>query len=168
MQDYLNEHWGSLFRYACLVVGNLHDAEDVLQNVLSRTYPRWHEVCNRGDPGAYLRKAVINERTSAWRKNRHTTPRADLDSDLAGGKDSIENRTLDSVLVAQLLDTFPVNERAVLVLRYLEGWDYSSIGAVCDISEAAARSLVRRALTRARGILADDESLSSEGDHGRK
>jgi len=64
-----------LLRFATLLTGSRTDAEDLVQTALTATYARWSHVADR-DPGAYVRRAIVNARTSAWRRTRRATPRS--------------------------------------------------------------------------------------------
>lgn len=57
-----------LFRVAMALTGTHHAAEDLLQDVLARTYVRWRQV--RGDPEAYVRRALYHAQVTAWRRRR--------------------------------------------------------------------------------------------------
>ncbi len=60
----------SLLRLAFVLTGNAADAEDVVQDALSRALPRWSRISRVEDPNAYVRRMVINAHTSRWRKFR--------------------------------------------------------------------------------------------------
>lgn len=60
----------SLMRLAYVLTGNRADAEDVVQDALSRALPRWERIRVVEDPDAYMRRMVINAHTSWWRRFR--------------------------------------------------------------------------------------------------
>lgn len=51
-----------------MIVGNAATAEEVVQEVLGRTYQRWAKVSAMDRPGAWVRRAVINQAISVARR----------------------------------------------------------------------------------------------------
>ncbi|MDR1431527.1 MAG: hypothetical protein LBI99_05350, partial [Propionibacteriaceae bacterium] len=54
--------------FAFLVIGNREDARDAVQDALLGALRRWQFVGN--DPGAYVRRSIVNASITAWRKRR--------------------------------------------------------------------------------------------------
>src|SRR4051794_19408332 len=57
----------SLLRTAWFLTGDAHRAEELTQQALVRTYAAWSRV-RRGDPGAYARRVLVNQRVDTWRR----------------------------------------------------------------------------------------------------
>ena len=53
-----------LLRFAHALTGDPHTAADLVQDALVRTGMRWSRLDHNGDPEAYVRRAIINGRTS--------------------------------------------------------------------------------------------------------
>src|SRR3954465_12935579 len=68
----------ALLRFAHAVTGDPHTAADLVQDALERTGIRWSSLDRNGDPEAYVRRAIVNGRTSRWRKLRRETLVDDL------------------------------------------------------------------------------------------
>ncbi len=140
-----------LLRFATLLTGSRTDAEDLVQTALTATYARWSHVADR-DPGAYVRRAIVNARTSAWRRTRRATPVAEL-PELAG-PDAFAPSDDRAALRAALAGlTRP--QRTVLLLRHLEGWDYGEIADALSLPRATVRSHHARGLARLREQLGE-------------
>lgn len=60
----------ALSRTAYLLTGDHETAAELLQAALVATAMHWRRVARGGNPEAYLRKAMVNQRTSWWRRNR--------------------------------------------------------------------------------------------------
>lgn len=56
-----------LLRVAHLLTGDRHRGEDLLQDVLVKTYARWSRI--RGDPDAYVRQGLLNAGRTHWRRH---------------------------------------------------------------------------------------------------
>jgi len=59
----------ALSRFAYLLTGDHHLAEDLLQSALANTYRHWRRIRD-DNPRAYVRRAMVNEHTSWWRRVR--------------------------------------------------------------------------------------------------
>ncbi len=69
----------AMLRLAYTLTGNASDAEDVVQDALSRALPRWDRISRVDNIDAYVRRMVINAHTSWWRKwRRRESPTAEV------------------------------------------------------------------------------------------
>ncbi len=83
-----------LLRLAFLLTGDRRDAEDLVQEALSRAYSRWERIVRLEDPDAYVRRMIVNGHTSTWRKfRRRELPFGDVPADhlLAPASDASES-----------------------------------------------------------------------------
>ena len=71
-RDFMRGRWSVMVRLAYGLTGDLGHAEDVAQSAFARAYASWSRVARTGDPDAYVRKIVINENLSRFRKRRGT------------------------------------------------------------------------------------------------
>src|SRR5712675_1875723 len=78
---FMRGRWPAMVRRAYALTGDAGHAEDVTQAAFARAYGSWGRVRRAGDPDAYVRRIVINEHRSRFRK--HRVPE-DLHGDLAG------------------------------------------------------------------------------------
>lgn len=159
--QYVAARGPALLRLGYVLTGNAADAEDVVQDALSRAYPRWSRVSAAEDVDAYVRRMVVNAHVSWWRRfrrrespvetvrDRHEPTGADAaDAVLAGMSDQRLWRAC-----AEL----PRQQRVAVVLRYYEQLSYAEIAALTDCAEPTARSRVFRGLGALRDLL-DEES----------
>lgn len=135
-----------LTRIAYLMAGDWQQAEDVVQTVLARLYPRWSKVSERGDPAGYVRaallNAVIDERRRPWRRERSVPDFAD---DAAATAQAVDAH--DAVAA---LARIPARQRAVVVLRYLEGLSVAEVAHELGISEGTVKSQAARGIAAVR------------------
>src|SRR6185312_14937743 len=113
-RQFVTMRYADLLRLAYALTGSAHDAEDLLQGSLAKVMRRWSRV---DDPMAYLRRVMINQRTSGWRRlRRREVVTADPpDRTVADGADAVTER--QTVLAA--LRSLPPRMRAVVALRYV-------------------------------------------------
>ncbi|MGH3662288.1 MAG: sigma factor [Micromonosporaceae bacterium] len=63
-REFVEDSGPALSRTAYLLCGDRQHAEDLLQTALARTVARWPQVRQGGYPAAYVRRVMVNERTS--------------------------------------------------------------------------------------------------------
>jgi len=144
-----------LLRFAYLVTGSQHAAEDAVQAALTRACEKWSRVGCTHDPDSYVRRMVVNEHISTWRRSgRREVAVAEVRDtvvvDAAAG-------VADSDAVWRMCSALPRRQRAAVVLRFYEDLEYAEIAALLDCSEATVRSHVHRALTSLRASLTSQE-----------
>lgn len=144
--DWVHTGAPRLARFAYLVCGDAALAEDLTQDVLVEAYARWSRLDAVLDIDAYLRRAVVNRRTSWWRKiGRREALAAEVSPDRPAGP----THERDDEVWSALLE-LPERQRAAVVLRFYEHLSYAEVAGTLDCKEATARSLVHRALEQLR------------------
>jgi len=150
----------SLLRFAYLVSGDRHAAEDLVQSALAKAYRRWAAVSAAEHPEAYVRRIVVREHLS-WRRLRSSGEV--VTADPAGGSTTVPpGSTIEARDAAwQLLATLPRQQRAVLVLRFYEDLDDDTVARVLSCSPSTVRSNAARGLAALRRLLptVDAEAL---------
>ena len=151
-EEFVREHATSLLKTSYLLTGDRGRAEDLLQDTLTRLYPRWSRVESAQNPVAYVRRSLTNEFLNARRRrvlhivdidvSDHHEPLPDIG-------DAIATRD-ETILLLRILND---RQRAAVVMRYFDDLDDSEIATALDCREATVRSLVSRALIRMRAAL---------------
>lgn len=142
---YVDARGQHLVRVAYLLTGDQQLAQDLVQGVLSRALLSWSRLSQLDDIDAYLRRAVVNARTSWWRRvTRHESPVELLPVIVAPAP------TEDRAALVGELARLPYGQRAVLVLRYFEDLPDAQIASILGCAEATVRSHARRGLTTLR------------------
>lgn len=62
--------WPYLVRVAYLLTGDRHDAEDLAQVVLTKTYRSWRRVRRANNVDAYMRRILATSNADRFRKRR--------------------------------------------------------------------------------------------------
>jgi RNA polymerase sigma-70 factor (sigma-E family) len=142
----------ALLRFAYLLAGDRHLAEDLVQEALLRAHRRWSTIHSREGPEPYLRKAVLRAFLS-WRRRRVSTELAVADVPDRPDRDRLDDRTVDRDEMWLLLRQLPRAQRAVLVLRYYEDLPDADIADLLGCSPATVRVHAFKALGRLRATL---------------
>ncbi|MCM3556846.1 SigE family RNA polymerase sigma factor [Janibacter melonis] len=154
-EEFVRARHSSLLRYAYVLCGDPHLAQDLVQQALARCYPRWSQL-SAGRPEAYVRRAVttafIDEtRRPSWRREIRTElpERADQRDRFR----SVDTR--DALLVA--MDDLSPAQKAVLAMSYLEDLPDDEIAEALGLQRATVRSHRARGLTALRDVLTAQE-----------
>ena len=148
--EFVRARMPALLRFAHALTGDPHVAADLVQDALERTGMRWSRLDRLGDPEAYVRRAIVNGRTSRWRKLRRET----LVEDMPDRRPAADPYRRDEQLW-RLLGTLPRKQRAVLVLRYYEDLSEEQIAATLGCAPGTVKSQASKALAKLRLALAD-------------
>ena len=154
---YLAARQPALLRTAYALTGNRADAEDLLQTALAKLYLAWGRVRDREAVDAYVRRILVNENNSLWRrafKRREVAVESVPDR-----ADHVETAAHDSTLWS-FVQSLPPKQRAVLVLRYYEELTEAETADVLGISVGTVKSQTSRALAALRART--PRSLSGE------
>lgn len=145
---------GQLLGFAVLLVSNRHDAEDLVQQALLRTAGRWPAA--RQSPAGYSRTVLLNLARDRWRARLRRDAEM-LSPDLTALPSAMDApaAVLDRQLLLQACRRLPLQQRAVLVLRFWEDRSVEETAAVLGCTAGTVKSHTHRALAQLRGALAD-------------
>lgn len=146
--EFLTERTAALLRFATVVTGDPHQAEDVVQDVLVKAYGRWDHVGQLDHPEAYLRRMIVNAHISWWRR-RTPTARGAFELDDISVPDHADQVTRRSELVG-LVRRLPRKQRAAVALRYYADHTDAEIAEILGCSTSTVRSQIARALVKLR------------------
>ena len=66
---WVTDHHRPLLDFAQLIAGDASTGEDLLQTALARAYLKWSKISARGErPLGYVRRIIVNENASLWRR----------------------------------------------------------------------------------------------------
>lgn len=132
-----------LLRSAYLLTGDLHRAEDLVQEALVKVAMRWDRL-REGNPTAYARTILVRDQISWWRRRREvlveevaTGPAVSSDPDVA----MVVRRSLQRLTPAQ---------RAVVVLRHFDDLSVEETAAILRVAPGTVKSQNAAALARLR------------------
>jgi RNA polymerase sigma factor (sigma-70 family) len=109
-----------LVRLAFLLCGDERRAEDSVAEAFARVYPRWRRG-GLDDADAYLRRAVVNQLRSGWRRLLVERRHAAAASGDERGQLAHADRSADHGELLWALAQLTHRQRAAIVLRFYEG-----------------------------------------------
>ncbi|MFD7715283.1 SigE family RNA polymerase sigma factor [Streptomyces sp. NPDC059814] len=140
-----------LLRAARSLTANPSDAEDLLQTALTKTYVAWERIEDHRALDGYVRRALLNTRTSQWRKRKVDEFACEEvpEQETAPGPDPAEQQSLHDAMWRAVL-RLPDRQRAMVVLRYYEDLSEAQTAEVLGVSVGTVKSAVSRALGKLR------------------
>ncbi|MFD7287866.1 SigE family RNA polymerase sigma factor [Streptomyces sp. NPDC059863] len=155
--SYVRARGPVLLRTARSLTSNPCDAEDLLQTALTKTYVAWDRIEDHRALDGYVRRALLNTRTSQWRKRKVDEFACEELPEPAGQPepDPAEQQVLHDAMWRAVM-RLPDRQRAMVVLRYYEDLSEAQTAEVLGVSVGTVKSAVSRAL----GKLREDPELS--------
>ncbi|GAQ66711.1 RNA polymerase sigma-E factor [Streptomyces scabiei] len=140
-----------LLRTARSLTANPCDAEDLLQTALAKTYVAWERIEDHRALDGYVRRALLNTRTSQWRKRKVDEFACDELPEPEGTQaaDPAEQQALHDAMWRAIMK-LPARQRAMVVLRYYEDLSEVQTAEVLGVSVGTVKSAVSRALGKLR------------------
>jgi RNA polymerase sigma-70 factor, ECF subfamily len=142
-----------------LVTGNLQDAEDVVQEALTRAAVRWSWLRRYRVPEAWVRRVAMNLASDGFRRVRRRLVVA------VGLRVELEGRqrlVAELPGLAEALGALPMAQRKVVVLHHLLDLPVDQVAVELGVPVGTVKSR----LARARGALA--RLLAAEAEAGRR
>jgi RNA polymerase sigma factor (sigma-70 family) len=147
---YVKHNQAGLVRYATLLSGSVAHGEDLVQDVLTRLFPRWAALVGRpGNHHAYVRRAITNEYLS-WRRRWSTRNIHLADDDVLASVTEDPWSGLHEDGLWHVLQELPRQQRAALILRYYEGLTDAEIADALACKQVTVRAYISRGLTTLR------------------
>ncbi|WP_374192819.1 SigE family RNA polymerase sigma factor [Streptomyces sp. MBT62] len=150
--SYMRARQPVLLRTARSLTANASDAEDLLQTALTKTYVAWERIEDHRALDGYVRRALLNTRTSQWRKRKvdefacEELPEPETGG---GAEDPAEQQALHDAMW-RAIAKLPDRQRAMVVLRYYEDLSEVQTAEVLGVSVGTVKSAVSRALGKLR------------------
>ena len=161
--SYVAARRAQLFRTACLLCGDPHRAEDIVQDALARLYGAWDRVSRMDNVDGYVRRIIVNahysdRRRPWWRESAAEPPDVPL-------KPGFPLEDADAIRSA--LTALPPGQRRVIVLRHIWNLTIAETAAELGISTGTVKSQSTDALAALRRALAPSFGVALETEADR-
>jgi RNA polymerase sigma-70 factor (ECF subfamily) len=173
-EELVRRYGNMVYNLALRLTGNRADAEDLAQDALLKGIRGLSAFRGEADPGTWLYRITVN----AWKNQLRAKPKWNFlrffssesedavlnePTDVPGPDPTPENEAVASEkkrLIERAMAKLTAEERAVLVLRELNGRSYDEISRSLDIPLGTVKSR----LARARDLLAKELSEEEKSD----
>jgi RNA polymerase sigma-70 factor (sigma-E family) len=142
--EWVAGHERQLLRSAYLLCGDLHRAQDLVQEALVKVALRWPRLRD-GNPTAYARTIIVHDHVSWWRRHRREVATAETVESAPAAIDA------EAVLVVRrALARLTPRQRAVLVLRHFDDLTERETADILGVNVGTVKSTNAAALARLR------------------
>lgn len=142
------------------IVGDRHQAEEIVQDAFERCYRRWRKVSKLDRPGAWVRRVAINAAISSGRRTTSERRAVDRLGARAGTEAGTGPDPLDALADAGIwaeVRALPKDQASAIALRYGADLSVDEVAETLQVTVAAAKSL----LHRGRAALRDAPALQT-------
>jgi len=149
-------YYPKIYNYAFLQMGDVQAAEDLASDVMLKMIESINKYHFRGLPfGAWVFRIARNRLIDLHRRRRR---RGEVDlsetlSSALANPQALAERALERGQIQIALKHLTDEQRQVITLKFIQGFDNSSVGQIMQRSEGAIKSLQHRALGSLRRLL---------------
>ena len=165
-EQYMAARQPSLLRTAYLLTGDQHTAEDLVQTAFAKLYLSWDKVQRRELVDGYVRRILVNENNSLWRR---AWKKRELSTDTVPDHRAVTDPHDDGMKAAlwEFVQSLPRKQRAVVVLRFYEDLSEAEVADILGISVGTVKSQSSRALAALRSRVHTQPLLARDGEEER-
>ena len=163
-------HLSSLYSTALRMTHNQNDAEDLVQDILLKLYPRLQEMREIERLGPWLARVLYRHFIDKYRSKKRSPLH------LVGDDSSIIDEQPDEVhgpagefdlstlqhRLQHSLEQLNEDQRVLVILHDVEGYTLKEIHTMYDVSIGTLKSRLNRARTRLRALLKNMEPLITD------
>ncbi|MEU0546999.1 SigE family RNA polymerase sigma factor [Micromonospora sp. NPDC005979] len=150
-EEFADTRLAPLLRYAVMLTGDPHQAQDLVQETMVRVQLNWRRVARADSPERYVRRMLTNQYVD-WKRGswmRRVLLRGEPDESLPAAADHAQS-AVDRDQIWTWLSRLPRRQRATLVLRYYEDLPDAEIADILGCAVGTVRSSISRALATLR------------------
>ena len=155
------KYFPKIYNYAFMQMGDVQAAEDLASDVMLKMIESIKKYTFRGLPfGAWVFRIARNRLIDLHRR-RKRRGEVDLSETLStalANPQVLAERALERGQLQIALKHLTGEQRQVIVLKFIEGFDNRSVGKIMGRSEGAIKSLQHRALGALRRVLHPEDS----------
>lgn len=151
----VDRHHAVMFRIGWRMLGQRAEAEDIVQDALTRLWVNAATLDPRRGAGGWLHRVTVNLCLDRLRRRRFVAdvPVPDRADDAAPADVEMDRARL-AALTSSCVAALPDRQRAAIVLTYFENLSNNDAATALDLNLKAFESLLLRARSTLRGTLA--------------
>lgn len=170
----LRPHLDRLYRAAYRFTGDPHDAEDLVQDLLTRLYPRVAELQGVEQLGPWLMRVLYRQFVDSRRRRLRSAlghvdappeegaagDAMDRFSSPAPGPEEATDAALFAARIEEALQAMPAEQRAVVSLHDMEGYSLPELEGILEAPLGTLKSRLHRGRQRLRSLLEMEPSVA--------
>jgi RNA polymerase sigma-70 factor, ECF subfamily len=139
------------------VTGDLHEAEEIVQEAFARASTRWARLRDYDSPEAWVRRVAMNLAADRGRRLQRQA-RALL---RAGPPAAVPPASVEALALADALRTLPVHQRQAIVLHHLVDLPVGEVAAILGTRTGTVKSWLARGRRALAAQLGEPEEVLS-------
>lgn len=141
------------------MTGNLHDAQECVQEAYARAWQRWGQVSTYDDPEAWVRTVAWRIAVNRWRRTK---------SRLAamvrlGEPEPVPEPSVDNVVLVEALRRIPEAQRRAIVLHHLCGLSVEDVAHETGAPVGTVKARLSRGRSALAEVIGDPHGVSLRG-----
>lgn len=152
--------WPRLVAAVSYYCGDVHVAEELVQEALVRACRRWSRVSQLGSPEGWTYRVAMNLATSRWR--RQQAERRALERHGPHEDERAPRAVEDQLVVRSALRELTEQQREAVILRHVLDLSVEQTAHELGLTPGALRATTHRAVGRLRASLDGAGQLSEE------
>jgi RNA polymerase sigma-70 factor, ECF subfamily len=154
-EEFYSSVVGRLLGQLFPVTGDLHEAEEVVQEALARAAVRWTRLRDYDVPEAWVRRVAMNlaaDRARSLRRQASAIVRLSPPPEVPAV-------SVQALALAEALRTLPIRQRQVIVLHYLVDQSVEEVARTLAIPDGTVKSLLARGRKALAAKLGEPEEV---------
>jgi RNA polymerase sigma-70 factor (ECF subfamily) len=139
------------------VTGDLHEAEEVVQEAFARASTRWSRIRDYDMPEAWVRRVAMNLAADRFRR-RHRQLAA---LRRHGPPAPVPPVSVEALALFHALGTLPIRQRQAIVLHYLADLPVEEVAATLGTSAGTVKSWLARGRHTLAARLGEPEEVGN-------
>lgn len=136
-----------IFRFSKCMLGDVAEAEDVVQDVFEKLWTRRNALEECTNPEGFVMQSVKNlccDRLRRQKVRNNKLAQIKNDSTSVADGNRAEQRDMKHI-VEEIIARLPEKQRIVIHMRDVEGWEMDEIARMADMQPEAVRVTLSRA-----------------------
>ncbi len=164
----LQPHLKQLYRLAYRFTGQRDDAEDLVQDLLLKLYPRLDEIQSIDKPGPWLARVLYRQYIDRLR-HRQRSPLVSMEDEEAVYEThadqqpqpaQVAENLIHNRMLLQALTHLNADQRLAVILHDVEGYSLQEMEQIIGVSQGTLKSRLSRARAKLRERLENMEPES--------
>jgi RNA polymerase sigma-70 factor (ECF subfamily) len=154
-EEFYTRAVGRLLGQLLLVTGDLHEAEEVVQEAFARASVRWAWLRDYDVPEAWVRRVALNlaaERARRLRRQARALLRL-------GPPPQVPAASAEALALLEALRTLPMRQRQAIVLYHLVDLPVEEVARLIGVRSGTVKSLLARGRRALANRLSDAEEV---------
>lgn len=151
----VDQYADNIYRFVLKHIKNVEAAKDIVQETFAKVWIKREDISYE-KIRSYLFTTAHHTLIDAVRKEKYQEDVEVIDKHR--NEAPVKNMDLQKTL-HDALDQLPEIQRTVILLRDYEGYDYTEIGEITNLTESQVKVYIFRARTKLKQILVSVESV---------